>query len=146
MFSVMAGPRYFGDSVEPAIDMSLVHEFLTGELGLTYTRSENLLAGSTSRVESEFASLVFTKRFGNNWTFSISPVLGEAESEQGTVVKARQLGAEVRYSFNDYVSVSAAWQRSRQSEDIVGGFRRDVPRDVAWLSINLGYPIRRERP
>lgn len=142
---VMAGPRYFGDDVEPNVESSLSHEFGTGEFTLTYNRSEVLLAGSTARVETELASFVYTQRFGNRFTVSIAPSYGEAESEQGTQVDVRQVGAEARYAFNDYFAVSANWLGSRQEEIIVGGFERDIPRDVATVALHFTYPLRGER-
>ena len=146
MFTVMAGPRYVGDSIEPAVDASLIHEFGTGDVQLSYSRSESLLAGSTSRIETELAGILYNQRIGNNFTFSLGPAIGETDSELGAVVKVRYFIAEARYTFNDYFFVNASFQRSRQSEHIAGGFRRDVPRDVGLVALNFTWPIRRERP
>ncbi len=143
---VALGPRYYEDSVEPNVEASLTHEFATGEFGAAYTRSETLLAGTDIRVESQFANLVYTKRFGNDIEFSVQPAWGRIESPLGAVVDVVQLGADISYSFNDYISVSAATQISRQDEDIVGGFNREVPRDIYMVSLNFTWPIRGERP
>jgi hypothetical protein len=142
---LMLGPRFYGDDVEPNIEGSLRHEFSTGEFTLTYTRSEVLLAGSASRVETELASFMYTQRFGNRWTVEIAPSYGEAQSEQGAKVDVRQIAADVRYAFNDYFSVSANWLGSRQEEHLIGGFNRKIPRDVATVALNFRYPLGGER-
>jgi hypothetical protein len=143
---LLVGPRVYDDSVEPNIEASLTHEFLTGEMRATYSRSETLLAGTDIRVESQIANLVFTRRFGQNLEFSLLPAWGSVESPFGTEADVVQLGADVTYHFNDYISVSAAAQLSRQSEDIAGGLDRDVPRDVYLVSLNFTWPIRGARP
>ncbi|MGV3592354.1 MAG: hypothetical protein ACO1PZ_11745 [Gammaproteobacteria bacterium] len=142
---IMAGPRFFGDDVEPNIESSLRHEFSTGEFTLVYNRSEVLLAGSATRVESELASFVYTQRIGNRFTFSVAPALGQTRSPLGADVEVRQIGADARYAFNDYISVSASWLGSRQEENIVGGFERKIPRDIATVALNFTYPLRGER-
>lgn len=142
---IMAGPRFFGDDVEPNIESSLRHEFGTGEFTLVYNRSEVLLAGSSTRVETELASFVYTQRIGNRFTFSVAPALGQTRSPLGADVEVRQIGADARYAFNDYISVSASWLGSRQEEDIVGGFERKIPRDIATVALNFTYPLRGER-
>jgi hypothetical protein len=145
-FRVLLGPRFYDDSVEPNLEATLSHEFLNGEIGATYTRNETVLAGTDIRVESQFANLVFTRRVGQNLEFSLQPAWGAIESPLGARVDVFQIGADVTYSFNDYISVSAATQISRQDEDIIGGFDRDVPRDVFLVSLNFTWPIRGERP
>ena len=144
-FRILAGPRYFGDDVEPFVETTLAHEFATGEFTLGYSRNEVLLAGSTTRVETELASFVYTQRIGNRFTFSLAPAFGRTESPLGAEVEVRQFGADARYAFNDYFSVSASWLGSRQEENIVGGFERKVPRDIAIVALNFTYPLRGER-
>lgn len=140
------GPRFYEDSVEPNLEAALNHEMLNGEISASYTRSETLLAGSDFRVESQFATLTFTRRIGTRFEYNVQPAWGRIESPLGSRVDVFQIGADATYSFNDYISVTAALQSSRQDEDIVGGFDRDVPRDIFLVSLNFSWPIQRERP
>jgi hypothetical protein len=142
---VLVGPRFYDDSVEPNLEAALTHEFATGEVRATYTRGETLLSGTDVRVESQLANLVYVKRFGRDWEFSVQPAWASVDSPFGAQVDVFQIGADVTYSFNDYISVSAATQISRQDEDI-NGFDRDVPRDVFIVSLNFTWPIRGTRP
>ncbi|MEY4641979.1 MAG: hypothetical protein RLZZ227_1973, partial [Pseudomonadota bacterium] len=140
-FRVQAGPRIFSDTVEPDIYALVTHELPAGEIEVSYTRTESVLAGVVGKVESEMADVEFDWQRSAKLRFNGGLNYGTIKQEQ-SAAKVYQVGVEAQYRVSQKFYLTASWVYSRQKETF--GPPLVIPRNVVSVGFVLRYPTQQE--
>ncbi len=133
------GPRYYQQSVEPYLLLSLRRKYTNGDLRVSYERDETTLLGDVGRVEAETLSATLSRSFGPNVDFQVVPAYGNVSLE-GSDANIFRLAMEGKYRINDVFSITAAYDFYLQRVKFVGGDVERVSRNVIQLGVTFTWP------
>jgi len=138
------GPRQIEDEVEPYLRLSLLHEYVNGEIDVNYIRDEITLIGESGRRETETVGLSLFHQIGNNFQLEISPRYGTV-TRRGTDAEIYRFTIDARYRINTNFELSASWNYSSQDEFFNSTIEQSVKRNVFLLGINYATSFPRSR-
>lgn len=141
--TVLAGPRFFEESVDPEVSASLRHMQKRGEFSLNYTRSQSTLIGLAGAVDTRTLGATAAYTLGPSLTILAAPSFA-ASTRAGLEAEVYRMNLEANYRITESLSCIASYQFSSQRGSVDTPGDVEINRNVVLLGIALGQPTRME--
>jgi len=145
--TLRAGPRFSQGSVEPDLYASIGYKLKSGELSLTYAKSQNTVIGQAGTVNTD--SVVASFRYEVVRLLQVSAGAGFfRNTQEGSEVKTYSLNLGASYPITAWLTLVGSYQFNYQQGALgsatatAGGPGQDIFHNIVSVSLVATYPIR----
>lgn len=138
------GPRQADGDINPSISLSLLHQYVNGEIEFNYIRDETNLIGESGRRETETVGISFYHQLGQKLELEVSPRYGTV-TRRGVDADIYRFTIDAGYRINRNIEISAAWNYSSQDEFFSSNTEQTIERNVFLIGINYSTSFPRSK-
>jgi hypothetical protein len=137
VLSIDAGPRLSDGALQPEVSGTLSHRFKSGQVSLTYQRTETVVIGQAGTAETNSVLAALGLSLTRRLQMNLGAGFSDTTANLGADVLVYRASASLSYRLTKWLGISANYRFTRQEQT-----GPPLTHSIFSISLDAVYPIR----
>jgi hypothetical protein len=137
VLSIDAGPRLSDGALQPEVSGTLSHRFKSGQVSLTYQRTETVVIGQAGTAETNSVLAALGLSLTRRLQMNLGAGFSDTTANLGADVLVYRASASLSYRLTKWLGISANYRFTRQEQT-----GPPLTHNIFSISLDAVYPIR----